>query len=95
MLFFSFLKTMIGKELVIELKNGVSIGGTLHSVDQYHNVKLVEISVTDPEKHPHLMSIKSCFIRGSVIRYIHLPAEEVDTHLLQDAARKESLSQTK
>lgn len=33
--------------------------------------------------------MKNCFIRGSVIRYIQLPAEEVDTALLQDATRKE------
>ena len=34
--------------------------------------------------------IKSCFIRGSVVRYIQIPAKEVDTELLQDAARKEN-----
>ena len=36
------------------------------------------------------LSVKNCFIRGSVIRYIQLPADELDTQLLQDAARKES-----
>jgi len=36
------------------------------------------------------LSIKNCFIRGSVIRYVQLPADEVDTQLLQDAARKEA-----
>jgi len=51
--------------------------------------QLTDISVTDPEKHPHLLSVKTCFIRGSVIRYVQLPADEVDTQLLQDAARKE------
>ena len=35
------------------------------------------------------LSVKNCFIRGSVIRYVQLPAEEVDTGLLQDATRKE------
>ena len=35
------------------------------------------------------LSVKSCFIRGSVVRYVQLPADEVDTQLLQDAARKE------
>uniref|UniRef100_A0A0G2KAB8 LSM2 homolog, U6 small nuclear RNA and mRNA degradation associated n=1 Tax=Rattus norvegicus TaxID=10116 RepID=A0A0G2KAB8_RAT len=69
------------------------ICGTLHSVDQYLNIKLTDISVTDPEKYPHMLSVKNCFIRGSVVRYVQLPADEVDTQLLQDAARKEALQQ--
>ncbi|KAF5915568.1 hypothetical protein HPG69_012733 [Diceros bicornis minor] len=72
---------------------GVCICGTLHSVDQYLNIKLTDISVTDPEKYPHMLSVKNCFIRGSVVRYVQLPADEVDTQLLQDAARKEALQQ--
>ncbi|XP_055466320.1 U6 snRNA-associated Sm-like protein LSm2, partial [Psammomys obesus] len=60
-----------------------SICGTLHSVDQYLNIKLTDISVTDPEKYPHMLSVKNCFIRGSVVRYVQLPADEVDTQLLQ------------
>ncbi|KAI6191900.1 TRNA-intron lyase [Aphelenchoides bicaudatus] len=70
-----------------------NINGTLHSVDQYLNVKLVDITVQDTDKHPHMMSVKNCFIRGSVVRYIHLPAESegIDTQLLQEATRKEIL----
>ena len=34
--------------------------------------------------------MKNCFVRGSVVRFIHLPAEEVDTILLQDATRREA-----
>lgn len=36
------------------------------------------------------LSVKTCFIRGSVVRYVQLPADECDTQLLQDAARKEA-----
>lgn len=61
-------------------------------MDQYLNIKLTDISVTDPEKYPHMLSVKNCFIRGSVVRYVQLPGEEVDTQLLQDAARKEAVS---
>ncbi|GMR33767.1 hypothetical protein PMAYCL1PPCAC_03962, partial [Pristionchus mayeri] len=89
MLFFSFFKTLVGKEVVVELKNDLSICGTLHSVDQYLNMKLLDISVSDQERFPHMLSVKNCFIRGSVVRYVHLPAEHVDTQLLQDATRKE------
>ena len=37
-------------------------------------------------------SLKSCFIRGSVVRYIQIDPGDVDTELLQDAARKENLN---
>jgi U6 snRNA-associated Sm-like protein LSm2 len=66
------------------------IEGTLHAVDQYLNLKLTNISVVDEEKYPHLMSVKTCFIRGSVVRYVHMPKEHVDVQLLQDSARLEA-----
>lgn len=89
-LFYSFFKSLVGKEVIVELKNDLCICGTLDSVDQYLNVKLNDISVPDPDKYPHMLSVRNCFIRGSVIRYVQLPAEEVDTVLLQDATRKEA-----
>lgn len=89
-LFYSFFKSLVGKEVHVELKNDLCIAGTLHSVDQFLNIKLTDISVPDPDKYPHMLTVKNCFIRGSVIRYVQLPAEEVDTALLQDAARKEA-----
>ena len=46
--------------------------------------------MVQPEKYPQLTSLKSCFIRGSVVRYIQIPPELVDVELLQDAARKEN-----
>ena len=33
-------------------------------------------------------SVKNVFIRGSVVRYVHLPASSVDTALLEDATRR-------
>eukprot|EP00795_Rhopilema_esculentum_P011038 gene11038-19885_t len=63
----------------------------MDSVDQYLNIKLTDISVTDPERYPHMLSVKNCFIRGSVVRYVQLPSDEVDVTLLQDAARKEAM----
>ena len=38
-------------------------------------------------------NLKSTFIRGSVVRYIQIDPADVDTELLQDAARKENLKQ--
>lgn len=52
MIFYSFFKTLVGKEVTVELKNDLAITGVLHSVDQYLNIKLTEIRVGEPERHP-------------------------------------------
>ena len=89
-IFLSFFKTLVGKEIAVELKNDVVLTGTLHSVDQYLNIKLLNVSIVNPQKYPQLCALKNCFVRGSVVRYIQIPPELVDTELLQDAARKEN-----
>jgi U6 snRNA-associated Sm-like protein LSm2 len=89
-IFLSFFKTLVGKEVAVELKNNVVITGTLHSVDQYLNIKLIHVSIVQPDLYPQLTALKSCFIRGSVVRYIQIPSDHVDVELLQDAARKEN-----
>jgi len=86
--FFSFFKTLTGKVIIVELKNDLALRGNLHSVDQYLNIKLTNMTVVDPKKYPHLVAVNNCFIRGSTIRYVQLPAEEVDTQLLMDACRR-------
>ncbi|KAI2614475.1 U6 snRNA-associated Sm-like protein LSm2 [Hypoxylon fragiforme] len=90
MLFFSFFKTLIDHEVTVELKNDIQIRGTLKSVDQYLNIKLDDINVVEEIKYPHLSSVKNVFIRGSVVRYVHLPANAVDVPLLEDATRREA-----
>ena len=40
-------------------------------------------------------SVKNCFIRGSVVRYVQIPKSEVDTELLQDSTRIEAREQKK
>ncbi len=63
MLFFSFFKTLVNHEVTIELKNDISIRGTLKSVDQYLNIKLDDITVVDELKYPHLVSdIRTCML---------------------------------
>lgn len=56
MLFYSFFKTLVGKEVIVELKNDLEIKGVLHSVDQYLNIKLESVEAQDPEKYPQLVS---------------------------------------
>ncbi|GKU93098.1 hypothetical protein SLEP1_g6726 [Rubroshorea leprosula] len=36
------------------------------------------------------LSVRNCFIRGSVARYVQLPPEGVDVELLHDATRREA-----
>ena len=48
------------------------------------------VKVVNPDKYPQLCALQNCFVRGSVVRYIQIPPEHVDTELLQDAARKEN-----
>ncbi|KAF2636131.1 hypothetical protein P280DRAFT_522381 [Massarina eburnea CBS 473.64] len=85
-----FFKTLVDHEITVELKNEVCIRGTLKSVDQYLNIKLDNAEATDELRWPHLCSTRDMFIRGSVVRYVHLPSGAVDTALLEDATRREA-----
>lgn len=89
----SFFKTLIDQPVTVELKNDIKVTGTLKSVDQYLNIKLDDISVQEELRYPHLSAVKNVFIRGSVVRYVHLPAAAVDVTLLEDAARREAANQ--
>ncbi|KAL9261731.1 Sm-like protein [Drosera capensis] len=90
MLFFSYFKEIVGREVVVELKNDLAIRGTLRSVDQYLNIKLENTRVVEQDKYPHMLSVRNCFIRGSVVRYVQLPPDGVDVELLHDATRREA-----
>ena len=41
--------------LGVELKNNLAIQGTLHSVDQYLNIKLHNTRVVNEQKYPHMV----------------------------------------
>jgi U6 snRNA-associated Sm-like protein LSm2 len=56
MLFYSFFKTLVGKEVAVELKNDIVLMGTLVSVDQYLNIKLSNVSIVNADKYPQLVS---------------------------------------
>ena len=81
MLFYSMFKTLVGKEIAVELKNDVALTGTLHSIDQYLNIKLLDARVVDAARHPQLVAVSSVFVRGSVVRYVQLPAADVDAEI--------------
>ena len=60
----SFFKTLVNHEVTVELKNDISVRGTLKSVDQYLNIKLDDISVVEEMKYPHLVREEEHPIRG-------------------------------
>lgn len=95
MLIFSVFKTLTDQTVTVELKNDLCITGVLKSVDQFLNIRLDNIRVVDEARHPHMMAVKNCFIRGSVVRYVQLPAKAMDINLLEDATRREAAAQTK
>lgn len=43
----------------MELKNDISIKGTLKSVDQYLNIKLDDIGVLEEVRYPHMVRWQS------------------------------------
>lgn len=48
-------------QVTVELKNDLSITGTLHSVDQYMNIKLDNVKVVNEDKFPHMVcSLMMC-----------------------------------
>ncbi len=94
-IFQTFFRTLVGQTVTVELKNDLQIRGVLESVDQYLNLKLGACEVVERERHPQLLALRTIFVRGSVVRYVHVPKEAVDTELLQDAARKEALESAK
>jgi len=77
-------------QITVELKNDVAISGVLVSVDQYLNIKLTKTKVVEEERYPHMRSVRNCFIRGSVVRYVQLPHQFVDIDVLHDATRREA-----
>ena len=36
-----------------------------------------------------MLSVKNCFIRGSVVRYVQLPVDDIDVSVLQEESRKD------
>ena len=69
-------------QVTVELKNDIAISGVLVSVDQYLNIKLMKTKVVEEERYPHMSSVRNCFIRGSVVRYVQLPHQFVDIDIL-------------
>ena len=59
MLFYSFFKSLVGKDVVVELKNDLAIAGTLHSVDQVIKFnQVLEQAAFSLEKYYRCVNVK-------------------------------------
>lgn len=82
MLFYTFFKTQLGKEVKIRLKNDVLFTGVLESVDMFLNLKIRGVSGTQ-EQH----RMETCIIRGSSVKTISMSNRGVNYKQLHDATR--------
>ncbi|EOO00472.1 putative small nuclear ribonucleoprotein lsm2 protein [Phaeoacremonium minimum UCRPA7] len=66
-----------------------------HLVGSLFAVRDGRVPTAGPVLAPFVISsaVKNVFIRGSVVRYVHLPASAVDIPLLEDATRREAANQ--
>lgn len=82
MLFYTFFKTQLGKEVKIRLKNDIIFTGVLESVDIFLNLKVRGVSGTQ-EQH----RMDTCIIRGSSVKTISMSDRGVCYKQLHDATR--------
>lgn len=78
-----FLMRLANETLVLELKNGTVVHGTIVGVDVAMNTHMKNVKVT--VKHSNPVSMDHLTIRGSNIRYFILPDSlPLDTLLIDD-----------
>ena len=86
---------VLGKEVVVELKNGFIVAGTVVTMDsETGNMKLENLTNTSmnearlPEPHrgqqpafvpPHLIALKSLVVRGSSVKFVDIPSSTAPT----------------
>eukprot|EP00978_Attheya_sp_CCMP212_P008999 scaffold21187_cov54-Attheya_sp.AAC.4 len=101
--FLRFLVESVGV-VVVELKNGKCIRGTLDSADDYMNLTLTKPPNNDTKKQPMVINpnIKNALndddddldfsrvhIRGPSIRYVHLPSHADIPQLIRNGLDRE------
>lgn len=82
MLFYTFFKTQIGKEVEIRLKNDIIFTGILESIDLFLNFRLRNVSGAAVQH-----SMDTCVIRGSSVKSVSMGDNGVVYKQLHDATR--------
>lgn len=81
-----FLMKLANETVMIELKNGTVIQGTVTGVDIAMNTHLKNVKLTVKKRNP--VSMDHLTIRGNTIRYFILPDSlPLDTLLIDDTPR--------
>eukprot|EP01071_Lankesteria_metandrocarpae_P004667 Lankesteria_metandrocarpae@DN3650_c0_g1_i1.p2 len=84
-----FLMKLANEEVVVELKNGTVIKGTVAGVDVAMNTHLKNVKMTLISKN--VVNVDHLTIRGNNIRYFLLPdALPLDTLLIDDAPKSKA-----
>uniref|UniRef100_L7M216 Sm domain-containing protein n=1 Tax=Rhipicephalus pulchellus TaxID=72859 RepID=L7M216_RHIPC len=68
------LQSLRGRQTTIELRNELSVWGTVESVDAFMNVDLSDATVVGPNGEE---TYASFFVQGRQVRYIHIP-DDID-----------------
>uniref|UniRef100_A0A224ZBG9 U6 snRNA-associated Sm-like protein LSm2 n=1 Tax=Rhipicephalus zambeziensis TaxID=60191 RepID=A0A224ZBG9_9ACAR len=68
------LQSLRGRQTTIELRNELSVWGTVQSVDAFMNVDLSDATVVGPTGEE---TYASFFVQGRQVRYIHIP-DDID-----------------
>uniref|UniRef100_A0A1E1X1C8 Putative small nuclear ribonucleoprotein smd1 n=1 Tax=Amblyomma aureolatum TaxID=187763 RepID=A0A1E1X1C8_9ACAR len=86
------LRALQGRQTTIELRNELSVWGTVESVDAYMNMDLRNVSVVSPGGKEETYT--SFFVQGRQVRYVHIP-DDIDmvATLKLQAARVEQESE--
>lgn len=87
-----FQKKLQGYQIIVETKNDVVMKGTLQFCAQNFNIELRNVEILNPSDFPQLGGSKfpKLLIRGSAVRYIHLPPKYVD---LEDLHERTAVAQ--
>lgn len=85
MLFYEYFRSLTGSHVAVELKNGMSLAGTLASIDPFLNAKLGGVRLVEGDDA--LGSLSVCSIRGSAIKTIRTRSRADSDRVLTDATR--------
>ncbi|KAA6402253.1 MAG: putative snRNA-associated protein, Sm class [Streblomastix strix] len=92
-IFQQFFQNIVGQNITVELKNDVTVHGTLKMIDKYMNLKLTLLEIIEKDKYPQLFSVKELFIRASSVRYIHMDPKAVDLNKIQQEAANQGIKE--
>lgn len=81
----ALLVALTGKKLIVELRNDVVVTAKLAEVDEHMNLTL-EQALLQPVQGPSVL-YPTLFLRGSNIRFVHLP-RAADAAAILDAHRE-------